>query len=111
MDGIPTNLVGIAVAARGGRLVVNSFGPEMVRNSSLIKLLCRFYEPTSGTITVDGVDLRTIDVADWRRRLSGGFQDFVRFELLFRESVGIGSFPRSPTRIECATPSPGSVPT
>ena len=55
-----------------------------------MKLLCRFYEPTSGTIEVDGTDLSTIDVEDWRRRMSAGFQDFARFELVARESVGVG---------------------
>ena len=65
-------------------------GENGAGKTSLVKLLCRFYEPTSGTITVDGVDLRCFDVAEWRRRLAGGFQDFARIELKLRESVGIG---------------------
>ena len=65
-------------------------GENGAGKTSLVKLLCRFYEPTSGSITVDGVDLREFDVADWRSRLSGGFQDFARVELTLQESVGIG---------------------
>jgi ATP-binding cassette, subfamily B, bacterial len=65
-------------------------GENGAGKTTLVKLLCRFYEPTSGSITVDGVDLRRFDVADWRRRLSGGFQDFARVELTLQESVGIG---------------------
>lgn len=65
-------------------------GENGAGKTSLVKLLCRFYEPTAGSITVDGVDLRRFDVASWRRRLSGGFQDFARVELTLRESVGIG---------------------
>jgi ATP-binding cassette subfamily B protein len=39
---------------------------------------------------VDGVDLRRLDVEAWRARTSAGFQDFARFMLLARESVGVG---------------------
>jgi ATP-binding cassette subfamily B protein len=66
-------------------------GENGAGKTSLVKLLCRFYEPTSGSITVDGTDLRSFDVADWRRGLSAGYQDFARFELRLHESVGIGS--------------------
>jgi ABC-type dipeptide/oligopeptide/nickel transport system ATPase component len=52
--------------------------------TTLIKLLCRFYEPTIGRITVDGVDLRKFSTLDWRRRVSAGFQDFGRLQLLAR---------------------------
>ncbi|HEX2048939.1 MAG TPA: ABC transporter ATP-binding protein [Acidimicrobiales bacterium] len=69
-------------------------GENGAGKTTLVKLLCRFYTPTSGTIAVDGVDLRTIDVSAWRERLTGAFQDFARFELLLRESVGVGDLPR-----------------
>lgn len=65
-------------------------GENGAGKTSLVKLLCRFYEPTAGTITVDGIDLGCFDVDDWRRRLSGSFQDFARIELLLRQSVGLG---------------------
>ncbi len=68
-------------------------GENGAGKTSLVKLLCRFYEPTSGTITVDGTDLRSFRAAEWHRHLSAGFQDFARFELRLRESVGIGSIP------------------
>ena len=68
-------------------------GENGAGKTSLVKLLCRFYEPTSGSITVDGIDLRRFDVAEWRRRLAGGFQDFARIELTLQESVGIGDIP------------------
>jgi ATP-binding cassette subfamily B protein len=65
-------------------------GENGAGKTSLVKLLCRFYEPTSGSITIDGVDLGRFDVGEWRRRLAGGFQDFARIELTLRESVGVG---------------------
>jgi ATP-binding cassette, subfamily B, bacterial len=55
--------------------------------TTLAKLLCRLYDPQSGSIEVDGTDLRELDLASWRRRVAAVFQDFVRFDLTLRENV------------------------
>jgi ATP-binding cassette subfamily B protein len=55
--------------------------------TTLAKLLCRLYDPQSGSIEVDGVDLRELDLDSWRQRVTAVFQDFVRFELTLRENV------------------------
>ena len=68
-------------------------GENGAGKSTLVKLLCRFYEPTSGRILVDGEDLSRLPAAEWRQRIAAGFQDFVRFELIARESVGVGDLP------------------
>jgi ATP-binding cassette subfamily B protein len=65
-------------------------GENGAGKSTLVKLLCRFYDPTAGRIAVDGADLSRIDASSWRERIAAGFQDFVRFELLAQESVGVG---------------------
>jgi ATP-binding cassette subfamily B protein len=65
-------------------------GDNGAGKTTIVKLLCRFYDPTAGRITVDGSGLGEFDVAAWRARLSGCFQDFARLELLARESVGVG---------------------
>lgn len=62
-------------------------GRNGVGKTTLVKLLCRLYDPTSGAITVDGRDLRTFDVGAWRERVSVVFQDFVRFELSLRRNT------------------------
>ncbi|MFJ3789436.1 ABC transporter ATP-binding protein [Kitasatospora sp. NPDC090091] len=55
--------------------------------TTLVKLLCGLYEPTSGTIEVDGTALGELDLASWRRRLTAVFQDFNRYELPLRDNV------------------------
>lgn len=65
-------------------------GENGAGKTTLTKLLCRFYEPSAGEITVDGVDIRRFPLEEWRSRLSAGFQDFVRFELSAQQTVGIG---------------------
>ena len=59
--------------------------------TTLVKLLARLYEPDSGSITVDGVDIRSFPVADWQRTVAAIFQDFVHFELPVRDNVGFGA--------------------
>jgi ATP-binding cassette, subfamily B, bacterial len=74
--------------------VVAVVGENGAGKSTLVKLLCRFHEVSSGRVLVDGVDLRSIDPDAWRSRIAAGFQDFVRFELTARETVGVGDLPR-----------------
>ncbi|MEU4447420.1 ABC transporter ATP-binding protein [Actinosynnema sp. NPDC050801] len=62
--------------------------------STLVKLLCGFHRPTSGTIRVDGEDLDRLDRRSWWRATAAAFQDFGRFEVPFREAVGLGDLPR-----------------
>jgi ABC-type multidrug transport system fused ATPase/permease subunit len=62
-------------------------GQNGAGKTTLAKLLCRLYDPQSGAIEVDGVDLRDLDLESWRRRVTAVFQDFVRFELTLRENV------------------------
>src|SRR5262249_31129905 len=45
------------------------------------------YDPQTGAIEVDGVDLRELDLGGWRSRITAVFQDFIRFELSVRENV------------------------
>jgi ATP-binding cassette subfamily B protein len=74
--------------------VVAIVGENGAGKSTLVKLLCKLYTPTSGRILIDGVDLARMPAAEWRDRLAGAFQDFFRFELLARQSVGLGDVPR-----------------
>jgi ATP-binding cassette, subfamily B, bacterial len=62
-------------------------GQNGAGKTTLAKLLCRLYDPDSGAVEVDGYDLRSLDLPDWRSRVTAVFQDFVRFELSLRENV------------------------
>jgi ATP-binding cassette subfamily B protein len=73
--------------------VVAVVGENGAGKSTLVKLLAKLYEPTSGRILVDGAELARMPADGWRLRLAGAFQDFFRFELRARQSVGVGDVP------------------
>lgn len=68
-------------------------GQNGAGKTTLAKLLCRLYDPQSGAILVDDVDLRALDVESWRSRVTAVFQDFIRFELPLRDNVAPGGAP------------------
>ena len=62
-------------------------GQNGAGKTTLAKLLCRLYDPQSGSVEVDGVDVRELDLRSWRSRVTAVFQDFIRFELPLRDNV------------------------
>ena len=68
-------------------------GQNGAGKTTLAKLLCRLYDPQEGSILIDGVDLREMDVDAWRERLAAVFQDFIRFELPLRDNVAPAGAP------------------
>jgi ATP-binding cassette, subfamily B, bacterial len=74
--------------------VVAVVGENGAGKSTLVKLLGKFYAPTSGAIFVDDQPLARMPTDQWRSRLAGAFQDFFRFEFRARHSVGVGDVPR-----------------
>src|SRR5262249_16914624 len=48
--------------------------------TTLAKLLCRLYDPQSGSIEAAGIDIREFEIESWRSRLAAVFQDFIKFE-------------------------------
>jgi ATP-binding cassette subfamily B protein len=74
--------------------VIALVGENGAGKTTLVKLLCKLYEPTAGRILADGLPLARMRAEEWRARLAGAFQDFFRFELPARHSVGVGDLPR-----------------
>jgi ABC-type multidrug transport system fused ATPase/permease subunit len=68
-------------------------GQNGAGKTTLAKLLCRLYDPQSGAIEIDGVNLRDLSLESWRHRLTAVFQDFVRFELSMRDNVAPAGAP------------------
>ena len=91
---------------RGSRPVLDGFdltipagtslaivGQNGAGKTTLAKLLCRLHDPQGGAILVDGVDVRRLDLAGWRERVTAVFQDFVRYELPLRDNVAPAGAP------------------
>jgi ATP-binding cassette, subfamily B, bacterial len=66
-------------------------GANGAGKTSLVKLLCGFYGPTAGAVTVDGTDLGDLDPVAWRRQIAALFQDFSRYPLTVRENITLGA--------------------
>ena len=102
-SGLPTRQIrfrDVTFAYPGGGPVLDGFdltipagtslaivGQNGAGKTTLAKLLCRLYDPQSGAIEIDGIDVRELDLTEWRTRLAAVFQDFTRFELSLRDNV------------------------
>lgn len=86
-----------------GRLVLNALnlrvgpgehlalvGENGQGKTTLVKLMARLYDPTSGAILLDGVDLRDYRIEQLHRQIGVIFQDFVRYDLTARLNIGVG---------------------
>jgi ATP-binding cassette subfamily B protein len=88
-EGRPWALRGVDLSIPAGQAVA-LVGRNGTGKSTLVKLLCRLYDPTRGRITWDGVDLRELDLAALQERIGVVFQDYVEYELSAAENVGLG---------------------
>lgn len=77
--------------------------------STIVKLLCRFYDPQQGQIVWDGNDLRDIDPIELRTHMTAVFQDFVSYELTLAENIAVGDLSAlaNPERITRAADTAG----
>lgn len=75
-------------------------GDSGAGKSTVINLLCRLYDPASGTIRVDGVDLRDIDVHAWRSRVAFAGQDAELLSGSIRFNVAYGVDDVSDDRVQ-----------
>lgn len=59
--------------------------------STIVKLLCRLYDPTRGAILWDGVDLREFDPSQLRDHIAAVFQDYMAYDLTAGENIALGN--------------------
>lgn len=62
--------------------------------TTLVKLLLGFYSEYEGEILINGIELRSIDLDDYRSKISCVFQDYVKYELSVRENIILGDVKR-----------------
>jgi ATP-binding cassette, subfamily B, bacterial len=89
-EGCPWVIQGFSLFIPKG-WTVGVVGLNGAGKSTMVKLLCRFYDPDRGAIRWDRHDLRELDVASLRRRMSVTFQDFVKYELSAKENISLGA--------------------
>ena len=94
-------LSGVSLRIEPGRFIA-LVGANGSGKTSLVKLLCRLYEPTRGRITYDGLDVRCIPLGDYRRLVSLIFQDYARYAASLGDNIAFGdpSMASDPERIE-----------
>jgi ATP-binding cassette subfamily B protein len=82
-------LRGVSFRLRPGERIA-LVGENGAGKTTLVKLLTRLYDPTEGRILLDGVDLKEYDLDALRAEVGVIFQDFVRYDLVARENIGVG---------------------
>jgi len=68
--------------------------------STIVNLVFRFYDPTRGRVTLDGKDLRDLDIHTYREQLSLVSQDVLLFNLTVAENIAMGRLSDPPSREE-----------
>ncbi|WP_066380822.1 MULTISPECIES: ABC transporter ATP-binding protein [unclassified Anabaena] len=66
-------------------------GENGAGKTTLVKLLARLYDPSRGRILVDGIDLKNLNLEQWRQQIAGVFQDFGRYSLTLGENIALGN--------------------
>jgi ATP-binding cassette subfamily B protein len=79
----------VSLSIRTGEIVA-LVGENGSGKTTLAKLLAGLYQPATGTITWDGIDIYGVDATQLRAGIAVIFQDFLRFHLRARDNVGLG---------------------
>ena len=94
-------LRGISLHVNPGETVA-LVGPSGAGKSTILQLLMRFYDPQSGSISLDGVDLRQMARAEFRHAIATVPQDPVIFAASARENIRFGRPEASDAQVEAA---------
>jgi ATP-binding cassette subfamily B protein len=100
-------LRGIGLRIPAGQTVA-FVGETGAGKSTLVKLVARFYDPTSGRVTVDGTDLRELDLTSYRHRLGVVPQEAYLFPGTVRDAIAYGRPGASDAEVEAAARAVGA---
>ena len=78
-------------------------GASGAGKSTLVDLIPRFYDPSSGRITADGYDIRTLDLAAWRAAIGVVSQDTFVFNASVRDNIAYGRLEATDEEVEDAS--------
>ncbi|WP_310739007.1 ABC transporter ATP-binding protein [Microbispora sp. H10830] len=87
--GHPWALRGVSLTIPYGSAVAIA-GRNGAGKSTVVKLLCRMYDPERGSVLWDGIDLREMDPAELRARIGAVFQDYMEYDMTAAENIGLG---------------------
>ncbi|MEV6834325.1 ABC transporter ATP-binding protein [Streptomyces sp. NPDC051133] len=100
-------LTGIDLVIPAGQTVA-FVGETGAGKSTLVKLVARFYDPTAGRVTVDGTDLRTLDITAYRHRLGVVPQEAYLFPGTIRDAIAYGRPDATDAQVEAAARAVGA---
>ncbi|MFJ3928702.1 ABC transporter ATP-binding protein [Streptomyces sp. NPDC090029] len=106
-DGGEQALTGIDLRIPAGQTVA-FVGETGAGKSTLVKLVARFYDPTSGRVTADGADLRDLDLTAYRHRLGVVPQEAYLFAGTVRDAIAYGRPGASDAEVEAAARAVGA---
>ncbi|WP_413757349.1 ABC transporter ATP-binding protein [Streptomyces sp. MMBL 11-3] len=100
-------LSGVALRIPAGQTVA-FVGETGAGKSTLVKLVARFYDPTGGRVTVDGTDLRSLDLTSYRHRLGVVPQEAYLFQGTVRDAIAYGRPDATDAEVEAAARAVGA---
>lgn len=100
-------LSGIELRIPAGQTVA-FVGETGAGKSTLVKLVARFYDPTGGRVTVDGTDLRALDITSYRHRLGVVPQEAYLFQGTVRDAIAYGRPDATDADVEAAARAVGA---
>lgn len=75
-------------------------GENGAGKTTIIKLICRFYKPQKGEILIDGQNINSFNIKDYRHKISALFQDFAQYPFSAADNIRFGDIAKKKTSKE-----------
>ena len=100
-------LAGVDIEVAPGETVA-LVGETGAGKSTIVKLVARFYDPTAGAVSIDGIDLRALDLGAFRRQLGVVPQEAFLFTGTIRDNIAYGRPEATDAQVEAAARAVGA---